>query len=229
MLCNRIGHSLENRLRNSATMALHKRLPISLVSEVEKLDMETGAQPGLAPVNFAIDRAVSRFQVQAFATGLLSAFGHNPKIEIRDYDAQLSCAPDTFDKASVRVTVHVLGMEVLDEMKPSDRQKLEQEMHEKVLDTPHFPTAIYESHRVSVHKLTDSNFHVQVDGELSFRAVARPLALQANVTALGSTLRIYGDFSLLQSDYGIKPVSFAAGALRLKDELKFTFDLVARK
>lgn len=191
--------------------------------------METGAQPGLAPVNFAVDRAVSRFQVQAFASGLLSAFGHDPKVEIRDYDAQISCSLETFDNASVQVTVHALGMEILDEMKASDRQKLEQEMHEKVLDTKHFSTIIYESRSVSVDKLTDSNLHVQVDGELSFRGVTRPLPVRANITALGSTLRIYGDFSLLQSDYGIKPVSFAAGALRLKDELKFAFDLVARK
>ena len=46
---------------------------------------------------------------------------------------------------------------------------------------------------------------------------------------LGTMLRISGDFVLRQSDYGIKPVSFAGGALRLKDELKFTFDLVARQ
>jgi hypothetical protein len=42
-------------------------------------------------------------------------------------------------------------------------------------------------------------------------------------------LRISGDFTLRQSDYGIKPVSFAAGALRLKDELKFNFEMVARR
>jgi polyisoprenoid-binding protein YceI len=191
--------------------------------------MDAGAQPGLAPVNFEIDRAVSRFRVQAFATGLLSAFGHNPKIEIRDYDTEISGVPDTLDKASLRVTVHTLGMEVLDEMKASDRQKLEAEMHEKVLDTKHFPTARYESRNVSVHKLSDSNVQVQVDGELSFRGVTRALPLRANVTIVGTTLRISGDFSLLQSDYGIKPVSFAAGALRLEDKLKFTFDFVARK
>ena len=37
------------------------------------------------------------------------------------------------------------------------------------------------------------------------------------------------NFRLRQSDYGIKPVSFAGGALRLKDELKFNFELVARQ
>jgi hypothetical protein len=45
---------------------------------------------------------------------------------------------------------------------------------------------------------------------------------------MDSMLRISGDFTLRQSDYGIKPVSFAAGALRLKDELKFNFEMVAR-
>jgi hypothetical protein len=42
-------------------------------------------------------------------------------------------------------------------------------------------------------------------------------------------LRISGEFSLRQSDYGIKPVSFAGGALRLKDEVRFNFELVARR
>jgi hypothetical protein len=40
-------------------------------------------------------------------------------------------------------------------------------------------------------------------------------------------LRISGEFPLRQSDYGIKPVSFAGGALRLKDELKLSFELMA--
>ena len=42
-------------------------------------------------------------------------------------------------------------------------------------------------------------------------------------------VRASGEFSLLQSNYGIPPVSVAGGALKLKDELKFAFDIVARK
>jgi hypothetical protein len=48
------------------------------------------------------------------------------------------------------------------------------------------------------------------------------------VMTMGIMLRISGEFPLRQSDYGIKPVSFAAGTLRLKDEVKFKFELVAR-
>jgi hypothetical protein len=42
-------------------------------------------------------------------------------------------------------------------------------------------------------------------------------------------LRISGEFSLRQSDYGIKPFKAAGGALRLKDEVKFNCELVARQ
>ncbi|MGB2665573.1 MAG: YceI family protein [Candidatus Acidiferrum sp.] len=191
--------------------------------------METAAQKGLALVNFQIDKAVSRFQVQGFATGLLSSFGHNPRIAMRDYEAEIQCLPDTFEKAYLKVTVQMSRMEVLDEMKRDDQKKLEQEMYEKVLDVFHYPTAIYESKEIIAQKVADARLNARVNGELSFHGVTQPLTLQANVNVLGTMLRIGGDFTLRQSDYGIKPVSFAAGALRLKDELKFTFDLVARR
>jgi hypothetical protein len=42
-------------------------------------------------------------------------------------------------------------------------------------------------------------------------------------------LRASGEFTLSQSVYNIKPVSVAGGALKIKDELKFSFEIVARK
>jgi polyisoprenoid-binding protein YceI len=180
-------------------------------------------------MKFLIDAAASRFTVQALATGLLSAFGHNPTIAIRDYGGEIQFACDTYQDAHVRVTVRTTGMEVLDEMKKDDRNKLEQEMNEKVLEVQRFPTAEFESKQIAVDKLSDSLLHARVTGELSFHGVTRTHSLEARVTNMGSLLRISGDFSLRQSDYGIKPTSFAAGALRLKDEVKFNFEMVARK
>jgi polyisoprenoid-binding protein YceI len=87
---------------------------------------------------------------------------------------------------------------------------------------------VYTSHEINVRKITDGLFEVDVRGELSFHGVTQPQGLQGKVTVMGDNLRVAGGFSLLQSNYGIKPASFAAGTLRLKDELKFTFDLVAR-
>ena len=189
--------------------------------------MQTATQRGLVPVKFAFDTNASRFTVQAFATGMLSTFGHNPKIAIRDYDGEIQFTPDTYENAVVRLTVRTSAMEVQDEMSGDDRKKLEQTMYD-VLEVKRFPTAVYESKHITVQKQSEDMLVAQVAGALSFHGVTQTQSLNARVTRLGTMLRISGDFSLRQSDYAIKPVSFAGGALRLKDELKFTFELVAR-
>jgi polyisoprenoid-binding protein YceI len=191
--------------------------------------MPTGTQKGLAPVKFKIDATASRFSVQAFATGLLSAFGHNPTIAIRDYDGEIQFNPDTIDNASVRVTVRTSAMEVVDEMKNDDRKKLEQAMYDQVLEPNRFPTAVYESKQITVQKDSAEQWRVHVAGELSFHGATQSHSFDARVNHMGTTMRIVGEFPLRQSDYGIKPVSFAGGALKSKDELKFNFEMVARQ
>ncbi len=181
------------------------------------------------PVKYVIDAAASRFSVQAFATGMLSSFGHNPVIGIRDFDGEVSFVPETYEHASLRLTLRTTSLEVLDEMKSSDRKKLEQSMNEEVLDVTHFPSAVYESKMITVQKVSGDLLAARVDGQLSFHGVTEPQSLDARVTDMGGMLRVSGEFSLRQSDYGIKPVSFAAGTLRLKDELKFKFEMVARR
>lgn len=191
--------------------------------------MDAGTQRGLTSLNFQIDLAASRITVQAFATGLLSAFGHNPRISIRDYDGEIEFIPETYEKAFVKITVQMRAMEVLDEMKNDDRRKLENDMYHNVLDVDRFPTAVFESKQIMVQKLSNDLVQAHVVGELSFHGVTRDETIDARVTNMGTMLRASGEFTLRQSDYGIKPISFAAGALRLKDELKFRFELVARQ
>ena len=96
--------------------------------------MQTKTQRGVATIGYLIDTSAGRFTVQAFAAGLLSAFGHNPAIAISDYEGEMEFAPEAFEEAFVRVTVRTTAIEVLDEMKKDDLKKLEQEMYEKVLE-----------------------------------------------------------------------------------------------
>lgn len=191
--------------------------------------MGTATQRGLALAKFAIDSDASRFTVQAFATGLLSSFGHNPRIGIRDFDGEIECDPDTYENARLRLSLRTRSMDILDEMKRDDREKLEQEMYGKVLEIDRFPTATFESKEITVQKLGEDLLVAHVKGELQFHGTSREHGFDARVTRMGTMLRISGQFPLKQSEYGIKPFSFAGGALKLKDELKFNFELVARK
>ena len=178
-------------------------------------------------MRYVLDPSVSRFTVQAFATGILSAFGHNPTIAIRDYDGEVQFAPDTYEDASLQLTAKTTTFEVLDEMKRSDREKLEQEMFSSVLDVARFPTVLYESRQILVQKDGGGFLKVSATGDLTLHGVTHAHAFDARAIDLGATLRVFGEFSLRQSDYGMKQFSVAGGVLRLKDELKFKFELVA--
>jgi polyisoprenoid-binding protein YceI len=191
--------------------------------------MSTGLQTRLAIVKYLIDPAASRFTVQAFATGLLSAFGHSPHIAINGVEGEIQFVPDTYDAFSLRATAKTSELEVLDEMKREDRKKLEQAMYGQVLEVSRFPEAVYESKKVDVKHVAQDSILAHVAGELSFHGVTMPQDFDARVIDSGDRLRISGAFSLLQSDYGIEPFSFAGGALRLKDELKFAFEFIAKK
>jgi polyisoprenoid-binding protein YceI len=188
--------------------------------------MDTMTQKSIA--KFVIDKTGSRFTVQAFSTGLLSSFGHNPTIAIRDYDGEIEISPDTFENAQVRLNVRTKQMDVMDRMKSDDRKKIEQEMYENVLSVDRFPTASYESTEASIQKIGGELLIAHVVGELSFHGVQRIQLIDARVTRMATMLRISGQFTLRQTYFGIKPVSFAGGTLKLKDELKFNFELVAR-
>jgi hypothetical protein len=59
--------------------------------------------------------------------------------------------------------------------------------------------------------------------------VTRGQSIAVRVASFGTMLRASGEFSLQQTDFNIKLVSVAGGALKLKDELKFSFEIVARK
>jgi polyisoprenoid-binding protein YceI len=102
-------------------------------------------------------------------------------------------------------------------------------MNEQVLETSQFPLIVYEAPGASVSKMGDSLFAVKLDGKLTFHGVTRSESVTTRVALMGSMIRASGEFSLSQSNYAIKPISVAGGALKLKDEIKFSFEIVARK
>jgi polyisoprenoid-binding protein YceI len=189
----------------------------------------TTAQPGTTVGHYVLDKSASRFTVRAYATGMLSALGHNPTIRIRDFTGEASFDPDDLGKASLRIAIRADSLEVTDEISSNDRREIESMMNEKVLDSSTYPAIVFESAATSANPSGEGRFRATMNGKLSLRGVTRNLPVTAQVIVTGSILRASGEFSIRQSDYDIPPISVAGGTLKLKDELKFSFDVVARR
>jgi len=180
-------------------------------------------------VRYAVDRKASQFTVQAFASGLISVVAHSPKIAIRDWTGNVSFVPDTLNDAKLKVLIKTASLDVLDELRDSEKRELHRVMYDDVLETKRFPDAVFESSRISADRLRESLYRVNVEGSLSLHGVTNSHTFFAQVTFGVDSFRAHGEFTLLQTDYGIRIASIAGGTLKLQDELKFTFYVVGRK
>jgi polyisoprenoid-binding protein YceI len=191
----------------------------------------TGAKmaPAGAAVRYRIDAGLCRFTVRAFAAGLFSALGHNPTMAIRDYTGEATIAPGSLEQATLRIAVQSASLEVTDDISQKDRADIESKMRQEVLETSMHPEIVFESSQVLANKLGDDRYAVNVSGNLTLHGVTRSETIYAQVTLTGDMLRAFGEFPLRQTDYGIKLVSVAGGTLKVKDEVKVTFDLTGRK
>jgi polyisoprenoid-binding protein YceI len=180
-------------------------------------------------VRYVVDPKASQFTVQAFANGLISAVAHSPKIAIREWKAVAEFVPGTLRDATLKVTVSAASLNVLDEMRDDDRREIHRVMNQEVLETARFPEITFRSTKIVADKQNETLFRTRIDGDLSLHGVTNGMGFNAQVAFGLDTLRAHGDFIVLQTDYEIKVASIAGGTLKLRDELKFTFYVVARK
>jgi polyisoprenoid-binding protein YceI len=178
---------------------------------------------------YVIDSRASRFTVQAFATGLMARMGHNPIIGIRDFSGEMQFNPDKLEAGGFRLVIKSASLSVQNDISDKDLREIERLMNQEVLETAKFPEIVYEATIISVTKMADMLCSATLNGKLTMHGVTRNQTIVVRVALLGSMLRASGDFTLDQTDYNIKLVSVAGGALKLKDELKFSFEMVARR
>ena len=180
-------------------------------------------------VRYRIDAGQSRFTVQAVADGLFSIFGHNPTIAICGFGGDAQFDLDTLEKASLLMLVTPDSFTVTDKVSDKDRREIERAMREDVLEIARYPEIVFMSKKTSSHPIAENQHHVKITGDLTLHGVTREHEIDANVTFNQDTLSAQGEFSLRQTDYNIKPVSIAGGTLKVKDELKFSFDIAAER
>ena len=182
-----------------------------------------------ANVRYEIDSRMSQFTVQAFASGLIAVVAHSPKIAIRDWTGVIQMNSGGLSGSSLQVRVQAASLEVLDELRDSDRREIHRVMNHEILETKLYPEIVYESTEVRADKLKDDLYRSQVSGTLNLHGVSNSHGFVAQVAFGSDSARAYSEFVLRQSDYNIPLASIAGGTLKLQDELKFSFYVVARK
>jgi len=186
-------------------------------------------ETGTGLIHYRLDPAASKFTVQAFAEGLLSMFGHDPVIGVKDFQGEASFVPETFENASLKLTINANSLRVVNDVKEKDRQDIERTMRDEVLETGKFPEIVFQSNNVSLSRIGEGRYRARVIGDLTLHGVTQSnISINCEVTLNNDGLKTKGDFVIKQTDYKIKLVSVAGGTLKIKNEVKGRFDILAR-
>jgi polyisoprenoid-binding protein YceI len=169
---------------------------------------------------YRFDPARSRFTVQAFADGLLSLLGHSPTFAVRDFEGAVEFVDDLIARMRLEITVGAKSLAALADLAAGGAPR-------EALDTPDPPDVSFCGAAADVERLEAGRYRMALEGTLTLRGATRPYRGAAELTMFAGGLRLRGETGLRMSEFGIAPVAALGGTLRLKDAVKFVFDLAA--
>ena len=177
---------------------------------------------------YRIDAGQSSFMVHASVGGLLSGFGHNHNIAIKDISGETQFTDGTVAPASLQLTVRADSLSVTDKVGDSDRQTIEKTMRDEVLETGKYPEITFKSTKIEADKTPDGLYQARIWGDLTLHGVTHNILINSQLTFDSKSVRASGEFSLKMTEYSIKPPSVAGGTIKVKDTLKFTFNIFSQ-
>ena len=182
------------------------------------------------PRAYTIVAAESSFWVFVAKAGLLSGLAHDHEIGIKSFSGRVVIPALGAGEGSLQLEIDARSLAVLDK-KPSeeDRAKIAGSMHNEVLASAQYPKITFKSVSVSDLKPTGATgASLILNGDLTLHGVTKRIAIPVALTLVDQQLRATGNYTLKQTDYGIKPYSAAGGTVKVKDEVVIHFNLVAK-
>ncbi|MBI3892789.1 MAG: YceI family protein [Candidatus Wallbacteria bacterium] len=190
-----------------------------------------GGHPAHAGVSvYRIDPTSSTVEVRTGKSGLFGGFGHSHEIAGSRLRGEVRADEEKLSASSVDVTLEATSLKVLDRVKESEVAEIQHTMEsDKVLDVSKFAVIRFRSTRVAGSGAKGQPYRLDLTGDLEFHGVTKQLQTPAEVTLDGDKLQAHGEFVVRQRDFGIRPFSGGLGMVKVANEVRIRFRIVARR
>ncbi len=165
--------------------------------------------------------------------GLLRFLGHEHGILVKDWSAEIEYDPARPQRTKVSVTVTTRTLEIdspparllaaVDPDGPSAEDRVEigdKMLGTEQLDAETYPTITF----VSTGVERRGERELRLRGTLSLHGRSREIEVPVTLEPGAAGVRVIGEFTIKQRDYGIEPVSIG-GVVKVADELDIRFDV----
>lgn len=192
------------------------------------------ARPPLAQANsthrFRLDSGPSKFIAHALRGGPLWFKGHEHLVAAREFSGEARFTSDNMPASSLELIVRTDSMEeTSDAFSEPQKQIINRELREIVLEPEKYPEIVFKSTQVGGKSLGNNQFDLKIAGDLTLRGATRRIVIPARITLSGNDLRAVGEFSIDRSDFNVKATSAFHGMVRVRNKVRFTFDIVGHE
>ena len=184
----------------------------------------------LAANGYRLDASQSKFIAHAMAGGLFWFKGHDHLVAVREFTGEARLDPDSIAASSLQITAQAGSMvETSSVFTEPQKQIIDKELREIVLEPSKYPEIVFQSTNVTGQSAGTNQYDLKVGGNLTLHGVTRPITIPVKVTVTGDELRAQGEFSIDRGDFKVKATSAFHGLVRVKDKVKFEFDIVGHR
>lgn len=179
---------------------------------------------------YVLDSSQSKFVARAFAGGLLWFKGKDHFVAVREFTGEAQLTPGSITPASLEITAKAASMvETRDVFTEPQKQIINKELREIVLEPDKYPDITFKSTRVTGKSTGADHYELKIEGNLTLHGVTRGITIPTDVTLSGNDMRARGEFSIDRDDFGVKATSAFHGMVRVRNHIKFTFDIVGHQ
>ena len=202
----------------------------SLPSSVALTDLVNVKTESPATARYRIDASQSKFIAHALAGGLLWFKGHEHLVAVREFTGEAHLSPESITVSSLEINARTASMEETSSVFTDAQKKIiNKELHDIVLLPNQYPDIVFRSTNVTGKAIGNGQYDLNIAGNLTLNGTTRPIKIPTKVTVTGNELRAQGEFSIDRGDFKVKATSAVHGLVRVRDKVKFTFDIVGHQ
>jgi polyisoprenoid-binding protein YceI len=177
---------------------------------------------------YSIDAAQSQINVILAQEGFISKRYPTHRVVVKNFNGKIDL-PKEETRLSVEVEAEAGSLTNVDEaMSEFERKEFHQVLRNVVLESSKFPTVKFASISVANVQRSGDNRSFTLNGDLTLHGVTKRVSFPVNVTLTKDQIRATGEATLKQSDFGMKPFEKGLGLIKVGDEVKVNFVMVAK-
>ncbi|HKQ78139.1 MAG TPA: YceI family protein [Blastocatellia bacterium] len=178
---------------------------------------------------YTIDLAQSQVTATLTQEGFIARRYPSHRVEVKNFNGKIEVSEKDETAVEVEVEADSKSLTNVDQdMSEFERKEFHSVVNDQVLESGKFPRIKFVSVSVSDAQKSGEKRSFTLNGDLTLRDVTKRVSFPVTVTIANDQLRAIGEAKFKQSDFGIKPYSGKLGLIKVGDEVKVNFAIVAK-